>query len=281
MCYMFKNILCCLLLAATFTSCKKGEQIETWKKMTEVNFDASRVALRNNGEGIYIAARYNGEPVEWNASVGNIKVVEGEGVFSFYDTRTGATVAEKTVNVKADSAQGFTMFQPTLSSPVTFIDPKAQDQEPTPEAGSMKIKLSNYAQELIPFNKVDVKITIIYYDQDFNEVHEELGIIRNISKTASEGEYVTLPNGITETAQLYGYMYSLEFIDGDTGAPLLNHGGTTYQCVAYSLMFLDPPPQKHIYTLYLSTEKAWGEAPAFIKNGEDFYNVTCNLLFYN
>lgn len=269
----------CLLLTVMLGSCQKAEQVETFRDFVNVSFDASKVALANNGQGIFIAAKYNGYPVEWDLSLKKIKVVEGEGKFEFYDIRNGKTVLEKTIDVKAGSEETYTLFQPTLESPVAFIDPKMQDQEEAAPAGHIKLKIANYAQYLIPFTRVDVKMYISYFDEDWNEVREEVGMIRDIANDVNGGEYQVLPDGVPEG--LVDYSYLFEFINHETGQPLLNYGGTTYSSAAFAPPYLDPPPVRKVFSLYLAPYKAWGETPFFLKKDEEFWEVACNVLFAN
>lgn len=278
--YKIIKISCCiLLLAATLGACQKAEQVETFRDFVDVYFDASKTALANNGQGIFIAAKYNGYPIEWDVNFKKIKVVEGEGKFEFYDTRNGETVAEKTIDVKSGAMETYTLFQPTLESPVSFIDPKAQDSEEAAPEGHIKLKIVNYAQYLIPFNKVDIKVYISYFDQDWNEVRAEVGIIPDIANEVNGGEYHILPNGIPEG--VIDYSYQFEYIDHETGQPLLNYGGTIYSSLAFMPAYLDPLPVKNVFTVYLAPWKAWGETPFFLKKDEEFWEVTGNVLFAN
>ncbi|QEC45227.1 hypothetical protein [Pseudobacter ginsenosidimutans] len=268
-----------LLLTVMLGSCQKAEQVETFKDFVEVSFDATKVALANNGQGIFIAAKYNGYPIEWDVFLKKIKVVEGEGKFEFYDIRTGKTVLEKTIDVKAGSEETHTLFQPTLESPVTFIDSKSQEKEEAAPEGHIKLKIANYVQYLIPFSKVDVKMYITYFDEDWNEVREEIGMIYDIANDVNGGEYQLLPDGVPEGLTDYSYLF--EFFDHETGQPLLNYGGTTYSTYAFAPAGIDPLPVKKVFTVYLAPMKAWGETPFFLKKDEDFWEVSCNVLFAN
>ncbi|NML24001.1 hypothetical protein HHL16_24180 [Pseudoflavitalea sp. G-6-1-2] len=268
-----------MLLLSFFGACKKGEQVETWTEFVDVLFDARKTALANNGNGIFIAAKYNGFPIEWSIPEQKIKVVEGKAQFAFYDTRSGKTVAEKTIEAKAGSKEAYTLFQPTIESPVSFVDPKEQEKEEAAPAGHIKVKVANYAQMLIPFKKVDMTLSIVYFDEEWNQQEEDLGIIRNVAATVGEADYQILPNGLREGIEIYSYVF--KFTDHETGAPLLNHGGTAYSSSPFTLSDFQPAPVKNVYTLFVTPFKAWGETPAFIKNGEDFYEITTSILFAN
>lgn len=268
-----------LLLLAVFSSCQKAEPVETWRKFVNVSFDATKTALTNNGAGLFMSAKYNGHPIAWDINLKKIKVVEGEGKFEFLDTRTGNVVAEKTLDVKEDGVNQFFMFQPTLESPVTFYHPSDQDSEEAAPEGHIKLKLANYTGDLIPFSKVDVKVFIMYYDENWNEVKDELGIIRDIAGSVDEAGYNVLPDGLFDGIMDYAYIF--EFYDGTTGEPLMNHGGTTYICNGIFPVYLEKPAVKNVYTIYLTPNKAWGEAPPFIKKGEEFYEVYANILYVN
>ncbi|WP_341838881.1 hypothetical protein [Chitinophaga caseinilytica] len=230
---------------------------------------------------ILLAARYNGHPVEWDILAKKIKVVTGEGKFEFYDTRNGKVVAEKVVDVKAGAKQKFTLFQPTMDAPVSFIDPDAQKNEPPAPAGQIKVKVANYAQDLVPFKKLDLRVYISYFDADFNEVMTEVGMIKDVQDAVDKAAYQLLPNGLPNPAPEYGYQYVFAFLDGETGEPLRNHGGTGYSNLAFSPQGIDPLPLNNVFTLYMVSNKTWGEAPPFIKKGEDFYEVLTTVLFAN
>jgi hypothetical protein len=278
--FNIKQISCCLLLsAALLSSCQKAAPVATFKEFVDVYFDALKVALANNGQGIYIAARYNGHPIEWDLNFKKIRVVEGEGKFEFYDIRNGQTVAEKIIDVKPGTAETYTLFQPTMESPVIFIDSKSHDKEEAAPEGHIKLKIVNYAQYLIPFRKTDVKVYISYMDENWNEIRQELGIVHDIPSNLNEGGYHILPDGVPEGLADYSYVF--EYIDAETGEPLLNHGGTTYASTAFFPAYLDPLPVKNVFTVYLSPFKAWGETPIFIKKDEEYWDVAGNVLFAN
>ena len=208
-------------------------------------------------------------------------MVPGEGKFEFYDTRDGKVVAQKMIDVKPGSKEMFTLFQPTMDAPVAFIDPNAQNAEsPAPE-GHIKVKVANYAQDLIPFERLDIKVSISYYDVDWNEVVKEIGIIKNVKNSVDKAEYHILPDGLPNPLPDLPCNYVFEFVDSETGQPLLNHGGTNYANMAFSPAGMDPLPSKNIFTLYMISRETWGEAPPFIKKGDTFYEIATNVLFAN
>ncbi|MBO9153528.1 hypothetical protein ACFOTA_15005 [Chitinophaga sp. GCM10012297] len=275
------RIMAAALMATGWYGCGKGEPAAPFTEFVEVYFDAEKTALRNNGEGVFIAARYNGQPIEWNVLSKKIKVVTGEGKFEFYDTRNGNVVAEKVVDVKPGARQEYTMFQPTLDAPVSFIDPDAQGSESPAPAGQIKLKVANYAKDLIPFTKLDIRVSISYFDADWNEVITEVGMIRDVQDAVDKAAYHLLPNGVPAPAPEFGYNYVFEFLDGDTGEPLRNYGGTGYSNLAFSPQGIDPLPVRNVFTLYMVSNKTWGEAPPFIKKGDDFYEIATTVLFAN
>lgn len=270
-----------LLMLTALCSCQKAEYIQPFKEFVAVYFDADKTALRDNGAGIFIAAKYNGFPIEWDLLSKKIKVVAGEGKFEFYDTRNGNIVAEKTITVKAGTPAMYTLFQPTLESPVTFIDPHVQESEAGAPQGYIKLKIANYAQDLIPFENVDIKVSISYFDENWDEIVSAIGVIKDVKNTLAQASYHILPDGLPDILPELGYQYNFEFTDGITGQPLLNHGGSYYSNMAFQPLGIDPVPAKNLFTLYLISKKTWGEAPAFIKKGEDFYEISTKILFAN
>lgn len=276
-----KDIIVAVLLLVGLYSCQKAEYVTPFATFVDVYFDADKTALRDNGAGVFIAAKYNGYPIEWNILSKKIKVVAGEGKFEFYDTRNGNVVAEKVIDVKADSKETYTMFQPTMEAPVVFIDPAAQESESPAPAGHIKLKVANYAKDLIPFEHTDLKVSISYYDVDWNEVITEIGIIKDVKNTIDQAEYYILPDGVPSPLPEIGYNYVFEFVDSDTGQPLLNYGGTNYSNVAFNPAGIDPLPVNNVFTLYMVSRKTWGEAPPFLKKGDAFYEIATSVLFAN
>jgi len=276
-----KNIIAASLLLTGFYSCQKAEQVNPFSAFVDVYFDASKTALRDNGSGVFIAAKYNGDPIEWNILSKKIKVIAGEGKFEFYDTRNGKVVAEKVIDVKAGSKETYTLFQPTMDAPVTFIDPAAQESESPAPAGHIKLKVANYAKDLIPFEHTDIKVSVSYFDADWNEVVTEIGVIKDVKNTIDQAEYFILPDGRPDPLPELGYNYVFEFVNSNTGQPLLNYGGTNYSNMAFSPAGINPLPLKNVFTLYMISRETWGEAPPFIKKGDTFYEIATSVLFAN
>ncbi|NSL87841.1 hypothetical protein ECE50_013420 [Chitinophaga sp. Mgbs1] len=276
-----KKIITAVLLSAVLYSCGKGEFAVPFTEFADVYFDADKTALRNNGAGVFIAARYNGHPIDWDVSGKKMKVIAGEGKFEFYDTRNGRVVAEKVIDVKAGGGQQYTLFQPTMEAPVSFIDPGAQDNESPAPAGQIKLKVANYAKELIPFAHLDIRVSISYFDADWNEVITEVGIIKDVQDAVDKATYHLLPDGVPDPVPEIGYNYIFEFLNGDTGEPLLNYGGTAYSNIALSPSGITPLPVRNVFTLYMVARETWGEAPPFIKKGATFYEIATSVLFAN
>ena len=276
-----RNSIVIALLSIGLYSCQKAEYVNSFSEFVDVYFDADKTALRDNGAGVFIAARYNGNPIEWDVNAKKIKVIAGEGKFEFYDTRDGKVVAEKVIDVKPGSKETYILFQPTMDAPVVFMDPTAQNTESPAPAGHIKLKLANYANDLIPFENLDIKVSISYFDADFNTVIEEVGTIKGVRNTIDQAEYQILPNGLPNPLPEYGYQYVFEFVNSSTGQPLLNHGGTAYSNIAFSPESISPLPVKNVFTLYMLSKETWGEAPPFIKKGDTFYEIITTVLFAN
>jgi len=279
--YQKKHIVVVVLLLMGLYSCGKGEHVTSFAQFVDVYFDADQTALRSNGAGVFIAAKYNGNPIEWDILSKKIRVVAGEGRFEFYDTRSGQVVAEKVIDVKAGSKETYTMFQPTLDAPVVFVDPIAQEAESPAPAGHIKVKVANYANDLIPFENLDIKVSLSYFDADFNTVVKEVGTIKGVKRTVDQAVYQILPNALPSPLPEFGYHYVFEFVNSETGEPLLNLGGTAYANMAFSPADINPLPVKNIFTLYMISQKAWGEAPPFIKKDDSFYEIVTKVLFAN
>lgn len=267
-----------VLLATGLYSCQKEEYVNPFETFVDIYFDAENTALRDNN-GYFIAAKYNGQPIDWTVASKKMKILIGEGKFEFYDIRNGKTVAEKIIDVQPGDAETYMLFQPTIDAPVVFVDPGEQDAESPAPDGHIKLKLANYANDLIPFENLDIKVSINYFDADFNTVVAEVGTIRDVKNTVDVAAYQVLPDGLPNPLPEYGYSYVFDFVDGKTGEPLLNHGGTPYFNMAYSPEGFGPLPGKKVLTLYMVSNKVWGEAPPFIKKGDDFYEIATKVLF--
>ncbi len=273
-------IIVLVSLVTGLFSCGKEQSGEPFATFVDVYFDADNTALRDN-TGVFIAAKYNGHPIDWNVALKKMRVLAGEGKFEFYDTRNGKTVAEKLINVQPGKAETYMLFQPTIDAPVVFVDPEQNNTESPAPDGHIKVKIANYAKDLTPFENLNIKVSISYFDADFNTIVEEIATIPNVKNTIDVAGYQLMPDGLPDPMPEYGYNYVFEFVDSNTGQPLLNHGGEKYSNMAFSPDGINPLPVKKVFTLYLVSNKAWGEAPAFIKKGDDFYEIATRVLFSN
>lgn len=276
-----RNSIVIALLSIGLYSCQKAEYVNSFSEFVDVYFDADKTALRDNGVGVFIAARYNGNPIEWDVNLKKIKVIAGEGKFEFYDTRNGKVVAEKIIDVKPGSKETYTLFQPTIDAAAAFIDPNAQDTESPPPAGHIKVKVANYVKDLIPFKNLDIKVSVSYYDADWNEVVTEIGVIKDVKNSIDQAEYHILADGLPNPLPDIPCNYVFEFVDSNTGQSLLNYGGTNYSTVALTPDGINPLPVKKVFTLYMIAKETWGEAPPFIKKGDTFYEIATQVLFAN
>lgn len=250
-------------LITVLSSCKKLDYKNEFAEFASVYF------LNNSVISVEMQARYNGAPIEWNQSSGEIRAVAGEAKLEFYDRRTGAVQAEKTVTIDPSRPDTFQLFQPVEGGGVSFIDPKAQADEAAPPEGFMKIKIANYATDLVPFENTDLVVIGEYYDEDFNTQYEVLDTIYNVSQNLDNEGYHTVSKG---GAHIGAWRFS--FLDHETGQEVKNLGGTTYSCFGfYSSLYA-----KFIFTLYLTSYEEWGEHELFIKKGDKFYSVAINVL---
>ncbi|MGM1428801.1 hypothetical protein ACS126_06050 [Sphingobacterium lactis] len=264
------------LLTAGLSSCEKGEYTKSYHTFVDVYFDATATKLTSD-EGPTVALRYNGNQVDWDFSPGRVRVVEGEGTFEFYDKRSNKVLCDTTIDVLPGEKQRYSLFQPTIGAAVTFIDPDGQASEEAAPEGHIKLRIANYAQDLIPFAQTDIKVFVKYSDEEWNEYFAEVGTIRNVSTKIEKAAFVTLPTGVPEDG--LDAQYYFEFMDSATGQTILDHGGSTYRTSAFYPTYPDPENIKNVFTIYLAPLKAWGEAPPFIKKGEDFYEIAINVLY--
>ncbi|MCT1523857.1 hypothetical protein [Sphingobacterium hotanense] len=262
-----KGLAVLLLLALSFAGCEKGDYTEPYTAFGEVYFDVNKTAVRD-----YLKVRYNGNPIDWHDVVrDHFRVPEGEGKFEFYDERTGELLFEKTMNIIPGSPEKWMLFQPTETDPIAVLDPNGQaDEEAAPE-GFMKLKIANYAGDLLSDN-----LNIVVLGLNMNMETIELATLENISNNLGEEEYRQIPTGGSDILA-----YTFKFRDTNTQAFLKNHGGDDYwnQNLFLYPDMISPFPEKRVYTIYFKSSEQWGEYPAFIKSGDKYYDINPEILY--
>lgn len=249
-------------------SCKKtSDNINDFKQLTDVYFQAQSV-LGND-----LGVKYEGHPIAWDGTGnGKIHVPEGEGKFEFYDKRDGKVLGEKTLNISLSDTQRFVIFQPLEDSPLAFLNPEAQNREEAAPEGFMKIRIASYAPDFIPYEKIDVIVIGMYFDEEFNFFYEPVDTIFNISRNLDNEPYHLVSKGGQRMES-----WSFSFRDHETGQEVKNFGGTLYRSLdIYPSLF-----DKFVFTVYLVPFEAWGEHESFLKFGEGFYNIEPRILFEN
>ena len=253
------------------SSCKKLEHNNGFNTFADVYF------VNNSFLGANLGVKYKGEPIEWSQSTGSeagkIHIVEGEAKFEFYDKSTGLVIAEKTVNVRAESPERYLVFQPSANAPIAFLDPNGQTSEAAPAVGYMKIKVANYAGDLLPYQEID----IIVKGLGDNGL-EVLDTIESVGKNLENETYHLVKKGTSDI-----YMYRFSFLDHVTKAEVLNARETLYTSfLPLDPSTIEPMPQKYIFTLYLTVENLGPDFPTSrLKFGEDFYDIDPRVLFAN
>lgn len=259
-----------LLLAVTcMTACKKLGYDDGVTTFGEVFFVTNSVAIDNN-----LKVRYNGYPIDKQGGTGRIRVPEGEGKFEFYDDRKEDKVLlEQTVNIIAGSPETFNLFQPSEDSPIAVLDPNGQDNEEAAPEGFMKIKIANYASDLLP---EELDLVVLGLDENLQTI--ELATLESVSNNLGQEKYRQVPIGNGDILA-----YTFKFRDRKTQKFIQNHGGTDYwnDNIFIYPSSMSPIPEKRIYTIYLKTVEEWGEYISFIKSGDKYYRIDPEILYAN
>ncbi|GAA4131942.1 hypothetical protein GCM10022216_02540 [Sphingobacterium kyonggiense] len=266
-----KGLSILLLLALSFAGCEKGDYTEPYTEFGEVYFDASQTASYQTG---HLKIKYNGNSIEIQSGTnGRVRVPQGEGKFEFYDERTGEVLGGKTVNIIPASPETFNLFQPTETDPIAFLDPNGQADEEAAPAEFMRLKIANYAGDLLP---KDLDIVVLGLNMNFETV--ELATLESVSNNIGEEQYRQIPTGGSDILA-----YTFKFRDRKTQEFVKMHGGEDYWSQNFFLYpdMISPYPEKRVYTIYLRSIEQWGEHPLFIKLGDKYYEISPEILYAN
>lgn len=215
--------------------------------------------------------KYEGDPISW-ALTGQVEVPEGEGTFTFYNTRTGAVLGEKRVAVSKANPPRYILFQPIDGLPVSFLDPNAQANEEAAPANYMKIKIANMSQAAFPDQKIDVVFqSTVTSATRFGPVDTIEGVGRDLGEVA----YVLVKRAVRANA--IQTRYKLSFLDAATKQPVLASGGAAFLTGVEFNTGSNPAP-KGVYTLYLTDYDRTSNA-VYLKRGEKYYDISTNVLF--
>lgn len=250
-----------LVIIIGFSSCKKLDYNNGFSTFADIFF-------LNNSINKNLAAKYNGSPITWDQGSGKIHTLEGEGTFEFYDKNSKVSFGTKKVNVTASAPQKIMLFQPIEDAPIAFLDPNAQEEEAPPKQGFMKIKLANYAANLLPFDKIDVVVYALV-----GRTFVKVGVIENVGKNLDSEEYHQVSIGEITPGRVPTYQFS--FMNHATQEEVKNNAGTRYMSPSFNAA-----DTKGIYTIYLTPFDA-PEIDFFLKYNGKYYSVFPNILFPN
>jgi hypothetical protein len=261
-----------LILLSGFYSCKKLDYDNSFKTFANIYF-LDNVALNRTGQGIFLSVKYEGSPVAWTQGTGRIEVPEGKGRFEFFDRRTGVVLAEKTVEVNRSKPDTFLVFQPTVESPIAFLDLKGQANEAAPPAGFIKLKVANYATDLIPYEQTDIIVVGI----NMNFELTNLDTIEAVGNNLSNETFHLVPT----TSDILAYTFC--FKKHGTDMIVRNDMGDVYMNIEEFLYpdDMNPKPEKNIYTLYFVPILSPTPSDMYVKHGGKYYNIRTNILYAN
>jgi len=238
----FSYIIISVLFTTVF-SCQKLDHEDGITPFGEVYFDINAPALYE-----YLKVKYNKSDIELEVGTGRVQVPEGEGVFQFYDSRSGEILAEKEVNIIPGSPETFLLFQPTETAPIAILDPNEQANEEAAPEGFMKIKIANYASTALPLAKYDL---IVEVNDGWNG-YQQLDVIESVGTDLAVESYHLVAKGTHEPGFLYTYRFTFS-IPG-TEEIVLNGRGTVYTNGG-SWSYPTPKPEKDVFTMFLSENK--------------------------
>ncbi|MGJ1312210.1 hypothetical protein ACS126_06080 [Sphingobacterium lactis] len=261
--YIYRGILSLLILMG-FNSCRKYDYDNGITTFGEVFFLSQNIVSD-------LSVKVNNTTIDWQAATGRIRVPEGKYTFIFYDKSSGKDVGEKTVNVVAGSPETYNLFQPTENDPVAFLNPNGQTNEEAANDGFIKLKIANYAGDLIPD---ELDIVVLGLNMSMETV--ELVTLESVTNNIGEEQYRQVPTGGSDILA-----YTFKFRNRKTQLFVKNHGGDDYwnQNLFIYPESMSPIPEKRVYTIYLRAIEQWGEFPAFIKSGDKYYDINPEILY--
>lgn len=217
--------------------------------------------------------KYEGAPVSWNVGSGEVELPEGEGLFTFYNTRTGEVLAEKRVAVSKANPPHYILFQPIPELPVAFLDPNAQANEEAAPANYMKIRIANMSQVAIPDKAIDVVVqsTVVSVTK-FGPVDT----IKAVGRDLGEAGYVLVKRGVRAGAVQTRYRFS--FLDAATKQPLLAAGGAAFTNNTDFATSSFPGAVKGVFTIYL-TDVVKTTNNVYLKRENTYYDIQPNVLY--
>lgn len=266
--HFINGLAAALLLALTFTACKKVDYDDGFTTIGEVYFDASSVASFGDLE-----IRYNGHAVERRQD-GGVSAPEGEHTFEFYNKKTGEKLAEKTVNVKVGSPEKYLLFQLEETQPISIIN--ENEREPAAEEGQMKMRFANLTTKSLPYPTIDVLV----YGKTNSGNDVLLGVLEGVTGQFEENYHVLPRNNDVEDVVAYYFGFrdhnkkDITFGDGS----LFTNKDTMYEIYPSQLGVKD-----WVFSIYF-IEEVWdydeGWLPYTIKvEGEDKLFVVGNTVF--
>jgi hypothetical protein len=249
-------------------ACQKKEYDNSYTIFGHAYFK-NQTTVTGNDFGV----KYEGSPVDYNTGSGGVELPEGEGTFTFYNTKTGAVLAEKKVTVSKANPPHYILFQPLPDLPVAFLDPNAQANEEAAPAGFMKIKIANLSQVAIPDKTIDIVVqsTVVSVTK-FGPVDT----IKAVGKDLGEAGYVLVRRGVRAGAIQTRYRFS--FLDAATKQPLLAAGGAAFTNNTDFATSSFPSAVKGVFTIYL-TDVVKTTNTVYLKRDNTYYDIQPNVLF--
>lgn len=265
---IFKWLAATMISIVAVIGCKKIEVDQGFTTFGEIYFYADQTASYLAGN---LQVKYNDHPIDIQGGTGIIRVPEGEGKFGFYDKSTGELLGEKRVTIVPGKPEKYSLFQPTESDPIALLDPNGQADEAAAAEGFMKIKIANYATDLLP-NDLDVVVLGL----NMNMETVELATLENVSNNLGEEDYRLVPTGGSDILA-----YTFKFRDRNTQVFVKADGGDDYWSPNFFLYpdIISPFPEKRVYTIYLKTYETPVEYELYIKSGDSYYEIAPEILY--
>ncbi|SFB91413.1 hypothetical protein SAMN05421747_10270 [Parapedobacter composti] len=265
---IFKWLAATMVSIVAVTGCKKIEVDQGFTTFGQIYFYADQTASYLAG---HLQVKYNGHPIDIQGGTGLIRVPEGEAKFEFCDNRTDELLGEKWVAIVPGSPVKYTLFQPTENDPIALLDPNGQAGEEAAAEGFMKIKIANYATDLLPRD-----LDVVVLGLNINMETVELATLENVSDNLGEEDYRLVPTGGSNILA-----YTFKFRDRNTQAFVKADRGDDYWSPNFFLYpdIISPFPEKRVYTIYLKTYETSVEYELFIKSGGKYYEIIPEILY--
>ncbi|WEK34645.1 MAG: hypothetical protein P0Y53_19335 [Candidatus Pseudobacter hemicellulosilyticus] len=250
--------ICVSALLLITASCSKETAVYDKEPTTFLNYRfENRSQLASQGG---LGLKYQGVPLPQGVFGGTF--VPGKAVFTFYNTRTGATLLETEMDLKPDMETLY-VFQPDSNAAPVLLS-NTQLNEPPPPAGYFKLKIASFC-----INALSPRLDIVLNMLDADYIPTiPVDTIESVGTSFDGAPFYLIKKDPVLPS------YALSFIDHNTKETILDKAGNRY--ITPGMIEAYNPID--IYTYYL-TEEDPPEMDIFLFKNNRYYNIGVYPLF--